>query len=160
MAISIEIDTKAADDVVRKFRFFRKGVQGQFEMTKMDIIGTEIIRLARNFAPKFSQRLANSLRYEIRGPGKITIVSNARYSYFQEFGYTPHYVSLAIPEVKEWFEAHATGEGTGKGKKGYIFVSKFTPHVKPAIEVVRPRISELLEMTVYDYMRKNFGVWA
>ena len=51
MTISIAIDTKAVDDVVRKFKFLRKGVQQDFEANKTPMIGEEIVSLAKGKAP-------------------------------------------------------------------------------------------------------------
>jgi len=104
--------------------------------------------------------LSENINYELvkqQNGFSVKILSNSPYGAFQEGGFTPHYAPIT-PYVKRWLDAHQTGaEGHKPGKKGYIFVTKSTPHIEPAIETVRPNIESILKEGVGNILDKIGG---
>lgn len=156
--LTIKMQTRAIIDFNKKWKLFRK--MPNVNYPSVDKIGSTITRLARIFAPKFKGGLEGRIHYEVRtGPkgNSLEIISDSLHGHFQEYGFIPHFVKIT-PYIKEWLEAHATGApGVRPGIKGHIFVSKFTPHIRPAIEIVRPNIDKILKGGVDDFLEKNFG---
>lgn len=151
MVLSIRIGTRGIQQFNIHFKRFNK-YPGR---TKKDAdkIGRILRRLARRLAPKFTGSLKESISYEVQ-PGtkgyKIVLYSDIRYSHFQEYGFTPHYVKIRY--MKEWLDAHATGApGHEPSIPGYVFVKKYTPHIVPAIEATRGDIGMVLNEGVVEF---------
>lgn len=157
--LTIRIKTTALENLKKNWKLFRKMPDTIYP--HVDEIGDAITRVARQItAPRFKGTLAFGIDYEIvktKNGNSLSIFNYVPYSYFQEAGFRPHFVKIT-PYVKKWLEAHKTGEaGHRPGKKGYIFVKKFTPHIEPAIEIVRPNIDTILKNGVDDFLSKTFG---
>lgn len=158
VTLTIRIQTRGIAELNRRWKLFRN--ISKVNVSSADKIGDAITRVARIFAPFFKGELGSRIDYEVVTTPKgvsLKIVSDAPYAHFQEEGFTPHFVRIT-PYVKEWLDAHSTGApGFQPGQKGYIFVSKFTPHIRPAIEVVRPNVDRIMKEGVDNFLERNFG---
>lgn len=156
--LTIRLRTRGLDEMNKKWKLFRK--MPRVIYPDVDKIGSAITRIARIFAPKFTHALESRIRYEVEiGETKdsLKIISDAPWAHFQEYGFVPHFVAVT-PYIKAWLNTYATGApGHRPGKKGHIFVKKFTPHIRPAIEEVRPNIDIILKEGVDSFLEKNFG---
>jgi len=158
MTLTIRIRTKGIEQINKKWKLFRK--INKITKPGIDKIGDSITRIAKQLAPKFENWLSEGIKYDIMKTSKgnsLLIENNVRYAYFQESGFTPHFAPIT-PYAKRWLEAHSTGaSGHKPGKKGYFYVRKYTPHIDPAIELVRPNITLILKGNVDAFLSKTFG---
>jgi hypothetical protein len=102
--------------------------------------------------PKHKRHLLQAISTRVVRTGKYSAimamsieVDNKKlprnYGTAQEYGFEPHYVSMFKPEIREWLRMHnyvtrKNHRGLGKGVKGKIWVSKYTPFVQPTINEV------------------------
>lgn len=95
--------------------------------------------------------LSRSIKVEQgRGKNELLITASARSALYQEKGFKPHYVSIEhlSERAKRSMENYQRGmakTGTGKGKKGLIFVTKSTPIFEPALEALETRVDKIID---------------
>lgn len=142
----------------KRWKLFRKMPKAL--KPQVDVIGSTITRLAKQLAPKFEGWLSEGIEYQIeekRNRISLMLTNNIWWSHFQEFGFEPHFAPIT-PYAKRWLEAHKTGEeGVKPGLKGHFWVAKYTPHITPAIEQVRPNIPILLKRGADAFLIEIFG---
>ena len=156
--LTIRVHTKALEDINKKWKLFRK--MPDLLYPNVDKIGESITRIAKQLAPHFENTLKEGITYDIqkqKNGHSLLISNNVPYSHFQEAGFAPHYAPITA-YARRWLEAHKTGEkGHQPAKRGYFYVKKYTPHIDPAIEMVRPEIPNILKNGVDDFLTKTFG---
>jgi len=159
MTLTIRIRLKGIEKINKRWKLFRK--VSQLTVPEVDKIGDAITRIAKQLAPKFEYGLSEGIEYSVtstHNKNSLLIENNVRYAYFQESGFTPHYAPIT-EYAKRWLDAHSTGaSGHQPGKKGYFFVKKYTPHIDPAVELVRPDIPRVLKGKVDSIIAKIGGI--
>lgn len=158
MTLTMRIRLKGGEDLNRKWRLFRKVPDVLYP--EVDDIGSAIVRIAQQIAPRFEEGLSEGIQHEVQMQGmnlSLVISNDVPYSHYQEAGFEPHFAPITA-YAKRWLEAHATGlEGHRPGKRGYFYVKKHTPHIDPAIEMVRPNIPFILKNGVDAFLNREFG---
>jgi len=103
--------------------------------------------------PRDTGKLAKSIEVKPRGKYGIEIsvggTASRPYVFYQEEGYTPHGVAITRPEVNAYIKRHGI-----KVKGKYLWVSKYTPFVKPTLEQT---FSEGNVAAVINAKMQNFG---
>ena len=104
----------------------------------------DIQKSAKLRAPRWTGKLARSIIVKELNKNTVMLTVNSPYGAFQELGFKPHYVELRRSTrsghvVADW----AATKGV-KGQTGSIFVSKFKPFIRPALEMNLSRLSQKL----------------
>ena len=106
-----------------------------------------------------SGKFSRSIKVE---PGskrnELIITASARSALYQEEGFRPHYVSIEhlSERAKRSMENYQRGMakvGTGKGKKGLIYVTKSTPFIEPALDALETRIDRIVDEELNKMLR-------
>lgn len=85
-------------------------------------------------------KLAKSIGLIRRGKRYIRVYADSDYAGFQEFGFTPHYVSpYKHPELYSWYI-----KKTGTRPPRNILVSKNKPFMQPAVDMGVKRIPNMI----------------
>ncbi|KKM80820.1 hypothetical protein LCGC14_1335960 [marine sediment metagenome] len=106
----------------------------------------DIQKSAKLRAPRWTGKLAKSIIVREIKKNTVMLTVNSPYGAFQELGFKPHYVELRRSTrsghvVADW----ARTKGV-KGQTGSIFVSKFKPFIRPALEMNLSRLSQKLTL--------------
>jgi hypothetical protein len=139
---------------------------------KADKHGGRIIKRMANFVQRSAKvrasvkdrwaasgELSRSIKVERgRGKNELIITASARSALYQEKGFKPHYVSIEhlSERAKRSMENYQRGmarTGTGKGKKGLIFVTKSTPIFEPALDALETRIDKIIDDELSKILR-------
>jgi len=158
VTFTVRVQMKGAEKINKRWRLLRN--LPKILDPYIETIGNTIIKLAKQYAPRFEEHLVKGLNYRIdeeKNGRKLIVYNEVWWSHFQEYGFEPHFAPIT-PYAKRWLEAHMTGaEGVKPGKKGYFYVKKYTPHVSKAVEDIRPNIPTLLKKGVDAFLEKTFG---
>jgi len=101
----------------------------------MKRIASFLQKSAKLRAPRASGYLAESITARMIGKNKFIVRAGAYYSGLQEYGYTPHLVSLSnYPQLQAWAMMK------GYPIRNYFKVKKYTPFMGPAAEETKKRI--------------------
>jgi hypothetical protein len=73
-------------------------------------------------APRDTKELANSIHVELTGKNEWTLFVDSPHGVFQEEGFRPHWIHSSMIKASNKLKG-----------KGFIFVSKSTPFVTPAL---------------------------
>ena len=105
MVLTIKIKTKGLKELNSKWKLFRK--MPNKIVKEVDTVGNTITRLARQLAPTFEGRLKEGIDYEIvpkKNGYSLEIINDVPYSYFQEYGFAPHFIPVT-PYVERWLKS-------------------------------------------------------
>lgn len=109
-----------------------------------------VLKTAKAIAPRNTGKLRESLELErTKTKGRteqVKIVSDVIYASLQEDGFTPH----AIPI--EYFKMNTPGTFI-KNPKGYAWVRRFTPFIKPALEFEFSNVGQIINKNLKIAMR-------
>jgi hypothetical protein len=95
-------------------------------------------------APVFTGQLRAGIKVIKKGKSNYEIQNLVPYSGYQEYGYTPHSVSTKHPKVFAWAVEKGIFDRNGNVPRK-LFVKKFTPHVRPAIEETRKELNSYVK---------------
>ncbi|HUU77499.1 MAG TPA: hypothetical protein VMX55_04085 [candidate division Zixibacteria bacterium] len=103
--------------------------------------------------------LYNSIKKQKTGDKEFSILMKKQGVYLDRM--RPHFAPLADPTLKRWVDEHAgsstsKGLGSGKGKKGYIYV-KPHPWIERGMERGRKNLNKRLENGKVARMFKKGG---
>ena len=153
VTIGLSIEANKIHAFPNKMRTFTMSVP---KVTKKMVVefGKDVRNLAKRYAPAWRGFLRASIREHVVDDYTVDILSDVRYSWFQEAGFRPHFVSLKHPLVRQWFEEHMTGAAPeGPTARGCIFVSKYTPFVAPAIIQLAPNLGPVSKENIEELMK-------
>ena len=130
----IKLRAKGYLTTMRNFKRFNIGVSKETPRL-MRKIASFIQKSAKLRAPRASGYLAENITARAISKNKVIVRSGAYYSAYQEYGFTPHVVSLYLhPELANWARLK------NYPIMGVFKVRKFKPFMKPAVEEARKRI--------------------
>ncbi len=147
---------------LREFRMFTR----RFPMTMDNYSDEGMTQIAKNVqksaklrAPRFTGFLADQITVTKTKKNHLSVhTGEAYYAGFQEFGFKPHFIPRA------WFARHMTAPGVPAGaqgrlsaderKKGWAYVSKHKPFIRPALAVQLPRVLPIMINKVHQAVRK------
>ncbi|KKM65136.1 hypothetical protein LCGC14_1494360 [marine sediment metagenome] len=107
-----------------------------------------IQRSAKLRAPRETGKLAKSIVVK-RGRKIIKIIVDSPYGIFQEEGFTPHWIHTSMSD--------RVGGTVGGfiGRKGFIFVRRFKPFIKPALAMGLSRLPMLMNRAMEKSVAKS-----
>lgn len=157
MAATIQVHIKGIDEVNKFLISLPKNLSKALNREKIDFL-KRVRKSAKLRAPRFTGKLADSIK--VIGTEKqkeARLVVESPYGIFQEEGFRPHWVELrrstrAGGVIADW----AAQKGIS-GQTGSIFVSKFTPFIKPALEKNLSELAQRLNIIVKDAIKKSGG---
>jgi hypothetical protein len=119
----------------------------------IDTLAKQTQRGMQMRAPRDTGKLAKSIIIKPMGIHGLEIEvggnTSRPYAFYQEYGFTPHGVSITRPEIRSYIRRHGIRV---KGK--YLWVSKHTPFVEPTISQT---LSNANVARVIDSHIKNLG---
>jgi len=142
MAISIRLRLATPlGPLQNRFRRFQKGVDERWGPMILKRIASKVQKSAKLRAPRFTGFLASQIYVRPLGKRRMQVTSEAPYAHFQEYGYDPHKIPL------EWISIHKAAPGfrgawTTRPEK-IITVKRYKPHIRPAVEAVRPKVRDI-----------------
>ena len=150
------IITVNQSDSRRYRRFSIKLPKNVEEALKKDTtnISKMIQKSAKLRAPRWTGKLAESIKVKPSTKGSVVEVGMP-YGMYQEFGFRPHFVQAFRSTgsgfvVADWAAAHGV-----QLAKNSIFVSKHRPFIKPAVDNVTLKISDLLSKSIAQAIKKS-----
>lgn len=142
ITIKVSFDTRKANDIIRKMKYYRVNVERNLA-ANLGMIGSSIVATASAIAPVgVTGALRDSLGFSIEGT-VLKITSGVKYAAAQEFGFMPHTIPL------EWI-VNPPSAGEFVTGSPFVTVMKNTPFVRPAIELTRPEISKLIARIAHE----------
>ena len=103
-----------------------------------------IERSAKARAPRFMGTLKRSIKARAKGPSSITITADAPWAAYQEFPYTPHWVSPYSSKTKNRLKLQAWWMSKkGTMPPAVIFVKGYKPFMAPAVNAGVARAPQL-----------------
>ena len=155
MAISVRLRLATPlGPIQNRFRRFQKGVDEKWGPMILKRIASKIQKSAKLRAPRFTGFLASQIHIRPLGKKRIEVTSEAPYAYFQEYGYDPHKIPI------EWISMHKAGPGTRGAwvtrPERMIQVRRFKPHIRPAVEAVRPKVRDIAEDEIRRAIVQSF----
>jgi len=139
----IQIRVRGAEKV-RKFMFkFPSQLKFQTEK-KAEQFMKSTQKSAKLRAPRWTGALAQSIRY-LKKASEWRIIVDSPYGYFQEFGFTPHFVGLDTPTGSGFVVADWAASKGITGWHGSLFVTKHKPFIMPALEKNIAKLPMLLQ---------------
>lgn len=155
MAISVRIRLATPlGPLQNRFRRFQKGIDEKWGPMILKRIASKIQKSAKLRAPRFTGFLASQIYVRPLGKKKMQVTSEAPYAYFQEYGYRPHKIPV------EWMKMHEATPGvrgalTIKSRE-LKWVRRFKPHIRPAVEAVRPKVRDIAEDEIRRAIAQSF----
>lgn len=155
MAISIRLRLSTPLGPLQdRFRRFQKGVNEKWGPMILKRIAAKIQKSAKLRAPRFTGFLASQIHVRVDAKNKVRVTSEAPYAYFQEYGYDPHKIPV------EWIGMHKAAPGTRGAwtvrPEKIIQVRRFKPHIRPAVEAVRPKVRDIAEDEIRRAIAQSF----
>jgi|GEM_PF-2381908 len=98
-------------------------------MIKSEEFMKRVQKSAKLRAPRFTGRLAESIKVIKNKKNEIQIIVDSPYGYFQEFGFKPHFIHSDLSD-----RMGGTVGGLFNKQNSLFFVSKNKPFITPALE--------------------------
>jgi len=98
-------------------------------MIKSEEFMKRVQKSAKLRAPRFTGRLAESIKIIKNKKNEIQIIVDSPYGYFQEFGFKPHFIHSDLSD-----RMGGTVGGLFNKQNSLFFVSKNKPFITPALE--------------------------
>ncbi len=147
---------------LKEFRMFTR----RFPLTMENYSDEGMTQIAKNVqksaklrAPRFTGFLADQITLTKTRKNHLTVhTGEAYYAMAQEFGFKPHFIPRA------WFARHVTAPAVPASalgrlspeekKKGWAYVSKHKPFIRPALAAQLPRVLPIMINKVDQAVRK------
>ena len=124
-------------------------------MNEIEMAGDEFSKFvqksAKLRAPKDTRELANSITVTHPKKNRFEVTVNSPYGIFQEEGFRPHWIHTDQITGSNKFEQ------IYGGKRGFIFVSKFTPFIKPALAQGLINLPNLIQRHLTKSIKNSGG---
>ena len=122
----ITVQVRGMEKVQNIFRNLPKNMEKEI-MKKSDEFMKFVQKSAKLRAPKMTGELAQSIKVT-KGKKNVTLIVESPYGIYQEYGFEPHWVHALLPT------RNALGTiGNAYNIAGFMFVSKHTPFITPAL---------------------------
>ncbi len=117
-------------------------------MNKSDQFMKSVQKSAKIRAPRRTGQLAKSITVRKVGNNQIRLIVESPYGIYQERGFAPHWVHALMPTK--------SGGTIGQAMNiaGFAYVVKFTPFVKPALEMGLSNLPTMLKNGTNNAIQK------
>ena len=150
MVIAITVRVKGIKRLTRFTAKLPKELNKEISKDK-DNFMKRVLKSAKLRAPRMTGALAQSIRLKITKI-QTTLIVDSPYGIFQEEGYPPHWVHAWTPT------RNSLGTiGAAYNVGGWLFVSKHTPFVKPALEANINKLQSILNSGAKRAIKKAGG---
>jgi len=148
--MQINVQVKGIRRVNKIVRGLGRELQKEI-LNKSEKFNSFVQKSAKLRAPRSTGELAQSIRVFRKG-NEIHLIVGSPYGRYQEFGFRPHWVHALMPTKNKLGTI-----GAAFNVSGFVFVSKHTPFIQPALESGMTHLPIMLSDGVKQAIRNSGG---